>query len=83
MLAFLVRGLAVGVPLIHALITGVSQQFNGGSYRHAALLEQGEVVNFTGTCRNAQNGLIVAVNHDLSFLSMAFLLAGVEPTLFF
>ena len=81
--AFLVRGLAVGMPFVHALIAGVSQQLDLGSQRYTALLEQGEVVNFAFTCSNAQNGLIVAVNHDLSFLGMAFLLTGVEPTLFF
>ena len=81
--AFFVRRLTVGMPFVHALIAGVSQQFHMGSRCHTTLLKQSEVVNPTRACRHAQNSLIMTVNHDLSFLGMAFLLAGVEPTLFF
>ena len=81
--AFFVRCLTVEMPFVHALIAGVSQQFHMGRQRHTALLEQSEVMNPARACRHAQNSLIVTINHDLSFLGVAFLLAGIESTLFF
>lgn len=83
MFAFLVRCLTVGMPFVHTQIAGVGQQFHLRSQRHTTLLEQGKVMNTTRAGGNAQNGLIMSVNHDLSFLGVAFLLAGVELTLFF
>lgn len=81
--AFLMRCLAVGVEFIHALIAGIAQEFNRGSQSQTALLEQGKVVSFACTGLDAENPLTILVNHDLSFLGMAFLLTRVEPTLFF
>lgn len=83
MLAFLVRCLAVGVEFVHALIAGVGQQFEMWRQGQAALLEQSKIVSFARADRHAQNLLMSLVNHELSFLGMAFLFAGVTPALFF
>ncbi len=80
---FLMRGLTVGVEFIHALIACIAQEFDGGSQGQTAILEQGKIVSFACTGLDTENLLTPLVNHDLSFLGMAFLLAGVEPTLFF
>lgn len=81
--AFLVRGLAVGMEFMHALVAGVGQQFKVRRKSQARAFEQGKVMGFADTCRHAQNLLRRMVNHDLSFLSVAFLLAGVVAALFF
>ncbi len=53
--AFLVRGLAVGVPFVHALIAGIAQQFHVRRQSQTAVLEEGEVVRFARTHSHAEN----------------------------
>ena len=83
MLAFLEGYLRVGVQFGHALITRIGQEFDGRAQRQAAVLEQGEVMGFAGTGLDTDNLLAGVVNHELSFLGMTSLLAGVEAALFF
>ena len=80
--ACLMRCLALGVPLPHALIARISQEFEGGRNGQATAFEKGEIMHFTGTRSYAENFLFPLVNHDLPFLGMAFLLAGVAVALF-
>ncbi len=82
-LAFLVRCLAVGVKFVHTLVAGIAQEFDGGRQSETALLEQSEIMGFAGTGLDAENGLAAVVDHDLCFLGVAFLFAGIEPALFF
>lgn len=83
MLAFLVRRPAFGVQLVHALIAGISQKLKSGSQSEAAVLVKSKVMSFASACRYAQNVLGLLINHDLCFLGVALLFAGVEPMLFF
>ena len=82
MFTFLVRSLAVGMEFIQALIAAIRQQFEIGGHGQTTALEQGKVVGVACTGGDAEN-LFLVVNHDLPFLSVAFLLAGVEMALFF
>lgn len=65
------------------LIAGIAQKHDLGQERQAAAFEKREVVGFTGARRHAHHGLFKRVDHDLSFLGMALLLAGVTAALFF
>ena len=80
---FLVWGLAVRMEFIHALIACVCEQFDTRGQRQASVLEKSKFVSFAETDGDAQNLLLQVVNHDLSFLGMAFFLAGVALALFF
>ena len=82
-LAFFVWCAAVGVEFVHALIAGIAQEFDGGRHSEAAALEQSKVMGFARTGVDTENRLAVVVDHDLSFLGVTFLFAGVEPALFF
>ncbi len=82
-LAFLVRCLAVGVQFVHALIAAISQKFEVRRNGQATAFEQRKIMRFAGAGCHAQNHLFAVVNHDLSFLGMAFFLAGVAVALFF
>ena len=81
--ALFVRGLTVGVEFVYALIAGVCQKRNLRQKRQATVLEKGEVVGFSGARRHAHNPLLQRVDHDLPFLGVALLLAGVAAALFF
>ncbi len=83
MLAFLMRCVAVGMEFIHALIAGIAQQFQTRCQIQTAALEKGKVMGFSCPARYAENLLAAVVNHNLSFLGVAFLLARVESALFF
>lgn len=83
MLPFLVRRLAVGVESFYTLIAGVAQEFEAGTEGQTTGFEQSKIMRFTRAGLHAKNLLAALLNHDLSFLSVAFLLAGVEPALFF
>ena len=80
-LAFLMRCPAVEVEFVHALIAGIAQQFEGGRHSETALLEQSKIMGFARAGMNTENRLAVVVDHNLSFLGVAFLFAGVEPAL--
>lgn len=83
MFAVLVRCLAVGVEFVYTQIAGVGQKFEAGGQREATVFEQSKIMSFAGTGLHTKNQLSTLVNHDLSFQSVAFLLAGVEAALFF
>ena len=82
-LTFLIRGLAVGVEFVHALIPRIGQKFDAGRQSQTTVFEQGKIMGFARTNRDTQNLLRSVVNYDLSFLGVAFFLAGVTPALFF
>ena len=68
---------------VDTLIAGVAQKDNLGQGRQTAAFEKCEVVGFTCAGRHAHNRLLKRVDHDLSFLGVAFLFAGVASALFF
>ncbi len=82
-LGFLVWRPAVGVECVHALVAGIAQQFDGWRQSETAALKQSKVMGFARAGVDTENPLAVVVDHDLSFLGVAFLFAGVEPALFF
>ena len=81
--AFLVRHLAVGVDFFHALIAGIAQQFKARRQSQTTGLEKSKVVSFARAGVDTENALAAMIDHDLSFLRMAFLLAGITLALFF
>ena len=82
-LAFFVWCPAVGVEFVHALIAGIAQEFDDGRHSETATFEQSKVMGSSRTGMDTENRLAVVVDHDLCFLGVAFLFAGVEPALFF
>jgi len=82
-LAFLVRCVAVGVEFVHALVAGVGQQLEALGQRQAGVLEEGKVVRFACGDRHAHDAAGAVIDHELAFLGVALLLAGVEAALFF
>lgn len=68
---------------VDTLIAGIAQKDDLGQERQAAAFEKCEVVGFTCASGHAHNRLFKRVDHDLSFLGMTLLLAGVAAALFF
>lgn len=77
------RGLAVGVEFVHALIAGIGQQFDVRCQRQARTFEEGKIMRFAPRHLHTQNLFAGVSDHKLSFLGVALFLAGVEPLLFF
>ena len=68
---------------VDTLVAGIAQKDDLGQERQTAAFEKCEVVGFTGAGRHAHNRLLQRVDHDLPFLGVDFLFAGVTSALFF
>lgn len=82
-LTFLERCPRVAMQRIDTLIAGVAQKDNLGQERQSAAFEKCEVVSFSGASGHTHDCFLQWVDHDLPFLGVAFLFAGVASALFF
>ena len=79
------RRLGVGMQVCESQIAQIAQAADVGGHgnRRAAALEELEVMRAARSKGGRQDAFGLGVNHELSLLGMALLLAAVMPTLFF
>ena len=82
-LGFLVRCLAVLVPLLQSLVARIGQHLGGGVEAQTRSFEEREVVCGAASKGSGQDAPRRVFDYDLGLEGVAFLLAGVETRLFF
>lgn len=81
--ALFVRCLSVCVPARDPLVASVAQEFHiCGQHQTRGFVER-KVMCFARANRHTHDALTGMINHDLRFLGVAPLFAGVELALFF